>query len=727
MYARRRTMACAFMATVGLILLTSGYAEATTCRWNGPEGSYANWSSANWVSSEPGPGDEAIIGFAGLTMNAFVEITNTGEVCTNLWLGYNHPAASGTIHMSSGFLSVTASEYVGHQGTGAFTQTGGNHQISSDLYLGNIATSTGSYELSGTGALSVHDERIGNYTTGAFTQTGGSHIADILYLGVFSGSTGSYELSGTGALSTQAVYAGNAGTGAFTQTGGTHDVAGDLTLGQSATGHGAYTLDSAGSGGLTVDGDVCVGFNGTGAFVQDSGTHTINGTHLWIGSENGSDGSSYELNGGTLTVGVGASPDEETVVGRSAQANFTHTGGAHTVARIILGDSASGEGTYDLSGTGQVNADNEYVGSIGTGYFNHGGSAVNTISENLFVGCSNSTGSGRYTQTAGQLSADIEYIGHDSLGTFEQDGGANSARKVYLGYAGVWGGVYTHTGGTCDISDQLYLGYGTGSKGTYYLKGGLLTGSASLRMRYMSTTEATFQGYGVVGLTGSLINSGRIIADGYGIERTLDFSGMASVWNYIDNWTANGWFAQDRGKLLLPAIALAAGSNTYNWGEPESDPDIDLVNSVRMDFTNVASGGDLSISLLDPSRSDVLAGLINPIGVWYFDTAITFDEVDLTFRYDHALAAALGLDETDLRLYHHGGGGWANVTSGIDIINNWIYADAMTSFSYFAVATGADNPPEPVPEPLSVIFFGAGLAGVLGYLRRRRALRGERE
>ena len=96
---------------------------------------------------------------------------------------------------------------MGDYGTGTFNQFGGTNNLdgfsSGNLYLGNFAGSSGTYNLSGAGVLSTAIEYVGYAGTGTFTQSGGinnlvssgSTVSNgTLYLGFNSGSSGSYNL-----------------------------------------------------------------------------------------------------------------------------------------------------------------------------------------------------------------------------------------------------------------------------------------------------------------------------------------------------------------------------------------------------------------------------------------------------------------------------------------------------------------------------------------------------
>ena len=115
--------------------------------------------------------------------------------------------ASGKFVAYSGAGQLLAwSEYIGYEGTGTFTQSGGTHTVSDRLILGCLPGSNGTYNLSGDGHLSVVAgsdgqppgfglEFIGWDGQGTFTHTGGSNSAVSLFLGGNAGCSGTYNIS----------------------------------------------------------------------------------------------------------------------------------------------------------------------------------------------------------------------------------------------------------------------------------------------------------------------------------------------------------------------------------------------------------------------------------------------------------------------------------------------------------------------------------------------------
>src|SRR5262249_2256528 len=136
-----------------------------------------------------------------------------------------------------------------------------------------------------------------------FDQLGGTNSVGTtitnqsMYLAVNAGSSGFYNLSGTGALTVNGQeYIGNSGFGSFNQTGGTHTVTTFLYLGYNSGSSGFYSL--SGSGILAVNSDEKIGVTGFGSFTQSAGTHSVTGT-LYVAWNNGG---AYSLSGGALAV-----------------------------------------------------------------------------------------------------------------------------------------------------------------------------------------------------------------------------------------------------------------------------------------------------------------------------------------------------------------------------------------------------------------------------------------
>ena len=153
----------------------------------------------------------------------------------------------------------------------------------------------------------------------------------------------------------------------------------------------------SGTGQLSANPELFIGYSGTGTFTQDGGTNSI--TYLSLGFNSGSSGT-YNLSG---TSQLSASNEQ---IGDAGTGTFTQTGGSNIVSGFILGTRSGSNGTYILSGTGQLSTSFERIGSSGMGSFTQTG-GTNTISKSdcLYLGY-NSGSSGTYNLSdTGQLSA----------------------------------------------------------------------------------------------------------------------------------------------------------------------------------------------------------------------------------------------------------------------------------------------------------------------------------
>jgi len=365
-----------------------------------------------------------------------------------------------------------------------------------------------------------------------------------------------------------------------------------------------------------------------------------------------------------------------------------------------------------------------------TGYIQQLGGTVTAT--DLWLKYNKGTGVGDYYLRGGTLTTTNGYIGTNGRSTFYHEAGTYNSGVIQLGVYNYTSygtdsdvAYYNLTGGTVNASQNFILGYYHQARG--HLKMGDATGatgtiSGTGNMIVKNAAHATgmgiVQGFGDITMTGALTNNGKVIADGWGGEnvsdRTLAMTSFSSIATVEGSQVAGaGWYAQNRGKLVLPTLAVAGGSSTAYFGEDAAGSQ-KLVNSMRLAFADV-NGGALGISLLAADNSETGGIQGNVVGVWKIDGS-SFDfgsgNVDLNIRYDSALALALGITEADLKLYHQVNGRWVDVTSGVDTVNKFIAADDVNSFSLFAVGT------EIVPEPSTLCLLGMGLLGLSA--RRKR-------
>ena len=480
------------------------------------------------------------------------------------------------------------------------------------------------------------------------------------------------------------VYVGSAAA----KTGTLHVVSGDLALAGNlylGSGSGASADLLVDSGLLTIGGALVMGASGgSGHVIQTGGVInvTLNLNNTNIGNGSGPE-SVYDFSGGAHTnkgaITIGYSASSRATMNMSNDATLSS-------AYLYLGGGSKSRGTLIMKGTSQAKNQGLGVGrnSGAFGYVEIGDSAVltvNTGSRDAYIGeVAGGTGHLVITNNGSLVNRKLFYIGYvaGSTGTVDLAGGSlimnnSSSKSVNVGF--------------------------NGGNGTLNLRGGLLKANATTWGAMTvgggaAPGEGTVRGHGTVELYGQLDNSGRIIADGFGTQTDLDLSRFGtgtseSVTNSYDNTAGNGWFAVNKGRLLLPSIAVAAnaGSVSYNWGESVGDADPDLVNSVRLTLSN-ASAGSLSGSLLAADRGDVPAtvdGKKKFVGVWAF-TAGTFDAATLKIRYDDGAALAAGIDEDDLVCYKGNGSRWTPVDATVDpVAHTLTTTEPLTDLAFIAV------------------------------------------
>ncbi len=201
-----------------------------------------------------------------------------------------------------------------------------------------------------------------------------------------------------------------------------------------------------------------------------------------------------------------------------------------------------------------------------------------------------------------------------------------------------------------------------------------------------------------------LNNSGLVIADGEGEERTLTVNasgtGCSSA-NSIDNDSTNGWYAVNKGQLhvdIRSNIATNSETAVFTWGDANADEVIDMVNSVRLTFHTVTGtkNGFLSIAgtIHAPDRTDAnfaaLPSAATLVGNWKFavtngDVGAKCSSYDIEFRYDHVAAAGL-----DLSLKRWNGSAWETLDmDGWDKDNHIVTANGLTSDTNWQFGTFA--------------------------------------
>ena len=179
----------AVVMVVGIVVAPATVATAEN--WIAGSG---NWNTpGNWnPATVPSGGDTVTITPAdGVARTVTYDYTGAAVTLAELRVDLTGAgSAATTLSMSANNLT-SSSEYVGYNGRGIFNHSGGTNTIAAGtgfLDVGVFAGSTGTYNLSGTGALVANtSEYIGDISTGFFNQTGGSNTINgaenHLYLG----------------------------------------------------------------------------------------------------------------------------------------------------------------------------------------------------------------------------------------------------------------------------------------------------------------------------------------------------------------------------------------------------------------------------------------------------------------------------------------------------------------------------------------------------------------
>ncbi len=465
-------------------------------------------------------------------------------------------------------MSSTGNLIVGLEGQGNFTQN--QHtgvEVSKTLTLGAMAGSTGTYTLGGSfdsmkGYLHVADCIVGDAGTGTFTQSLGSHeVKNDLILGRQIGGNGTYALSGdtleasnlivgqgvTVTLNGNLAPAWNVGSsGLFQQSGGTNTVNGNIIMGQNAAATGTYSLSGGSLEFPTVGSRLVIGDAGYGTFNQTGGTINAVSTpgNLDIILGNGASGrGSFILEGTASILKAG-----NLTIGESGTGTFTQSGGTSMVNEIMIGNNSGSGGTYNLSG-GSLTAATEEIGNLGTGIFNQSGG---THTPGILTMANDAT----YTLSDGLLSSVREIIGTPS-GQINQPGPTP---------------VFNQTGGTNNILDATfgYLILGQlSANGKYNLDGGSLSAKVEYIGGYFGTGQGIF----------SQSNGANSVIGGTGDEDGSLFLGYGG---------GSGTYNQSGGSNTIAKLLAVGyvGNGTYTLSGGNL-----AVNGVNTDLFNAPNGG----------------------------------------------------------------------------------------------------------------------------------------
>jgi len=373
-------------------------------------------------------------------------------------------------------------------GRGAVTQSAGTVTVGSggDLVIGYGVGSVGTYVLSGAGAfVAPQSEFIGFNGGGTFTQSGGTNTVQSGNIGFFdvgfqAGSNGAYNLSGGQLSVSKSEIIGDSGTGVFTQTGGTNTLnnLNSMFLGNSSGGSGTYT--AMGTASLGVGGDLNVGFAASGAGilnVQDTADVEISGA-LNIGA-----GDHVNLSSGTLGFNG---------YSRNATGVFNFTGGTVflrndrvlssdlTILDIFPGLNIANGRNLTIGGVATIgstvtvsNAEFDANSGLRVGATGHASGTLNlqngAIAKDFGVSLAHDTSTFGVANVSGigttWNTIDI-YVGDSGQGTLSITGGATvNSNDAYIGFANNSIVSTATVSGAGSTWNAFYLNIGNGNSG----------------------------------------------------------------------------------------------------------------------------------------------------------------------------------------------------------------------------------------------------------------------
>ncbi len=308
------------------------------------------------------------------------------------------------------------------------------------------------------------------------------------------------------------------------------------------TGGGTTTLRTSTSypnGDLSAD-TISIGTSGSGAMIQTGGG-TVSSATLILGGLSFESGyfsygtGSYQLSGtGTLSA-------NEEYIGRAGTGTFTQSSATNKVTAMYLGKDLGADGTYTMTG-GNLSAFNEFIGYSGTGSFTQSG-GTNSITAGMFLGY-DSTGNGSYTMTGGTLQSTNGniYVGHDGSGDFIQSGGL-----VDLG------------------SGDLSVGENQASDGSYHLSG---TGTLLARVEHIgrSGTGSFTQFGGINSVIDTMYLGTSPTGDGSYTMTGGTLQASDGLMHIAVGYDGSGAFIQSGGMVDLGSGGLVLGAHQTSNG-----------------------------------------------------------------------------------------------------------------------------------------------------------------
>lgn len=699
--------------------------------------------------------DDLIVGDAG--GGAFTNTGGTHTVSGNLVIG-NQSTGVGTYTLG---------------GTGNLTLS----DAGADIILGNMGGTPGAQ---GTFLFNVNPLDagtitfnpgasqqiiVGNNGTGVFTQGGGDLNLYGNGVGIDiaakSGSFGTFNLQG-GTLETGSLNVGDGGTGYFYQSGGTGTINGNLVVGNQTNSTGEVSVGGPGATSLTVTGNATIGNNGYGSFDMGSGaTVDIKGS-MTIAATAAAGGAAIE--GGSLTVGDGGSGNELLITANGSMKieDSNGVGASVTVDGALVNNNTLSLGLHDVATPATL--------TVTQGFQNNGGfnfEANSVLNANVTNGSTTNTtayfsaqnGAGTNVTLNGNMSnyatVNVSELGL-SPSTFTENGtftnNAGGKLQVTDGNVTITGqsgndsldnaGTVTITndpnGGTTPpyqpstvaLNNNVTNGSASNGAATVNIEGSIVTitgtGNASPALDNFGTFEI---GIGNNGQGSTLTVNGNTTNE---VGATITVSSSQATWNGL--FTNNGAYSSDpsTNKFTQGLTVGTTGSLTGTAGDVFDVTGAFINNSTQnaiwnttlstLEFSGTTDTLQLSSTELDKGYADT-TGYTNNFawGTLELDSGVTLDLTGPA-SVDSGLALyvgdLMGLDIVD--------GVVTNIISDdFNIYYDPLLDPGLDDLQYLLADGGyltpigfeSGPPPPPVPEPNSLLLLGGGLVGLI-FVRR---------
>jgi autotransporter-associated beta strand protein len=700
-----------------------------------------NWGSAGTLTQNGGQVNvinEMDVGVGG---NAFVVQTGGALSASTLVVDY---FGHGTYTLGGGTVTVSSTTWIGKEGAidGAFNQTGGLFNNNSLLVAhaggsGSLVITGGTANVSG--ACTITDTG-SDVCTGKVTVAGNGvlNVTGDVNVGhnTVAGSAGYLYIQDSATCNTGYLYIAERpnSEGHVIQTGGVLNAAGAIKVGQNSI--GTYDL-SGGSAVASSKRSIIVGGE-TAGIGGSAGTLTVSGGSMYTVYDAGLVYKERGLFVGYFNHGV-VNQSGGTITANADTLGDVWLGG-YAYSAGALGTTLTGDGTYNLSGTGQLFTKSLCVGYSGPGTFKQDGGVVTTSAGGFYI----RSGSSSAISTDFGTGCSV-VIGGPSTTIYYSDGS--------IGAVSPGTGTYTLNAGTLNVVAGTGIAVGYLGAGTLNLNGGVVnlnagsikSGTGVGAAAAFNFSGGTLKNLKTVSMPIALVSGGT----GAIFQEDTGYSGTVSgkIRNEDVVWGGGGLTKTGGGTLYF------TGANRYNGVVVIKGGVLDLAQDAQDDVTGMADiwAGklifDYSISGYPPTGDDPALQIEAVLKAshdagWTY--AATHPIGSTTAAADSTHSHALGwLDDTaslkvDIMFTLYGDSNLDGTVNGADlntVLSNYNLTHMHWSqgdFNYDGTVNGTDlnmvlsnynqslGLGAAVPEPSTLLLTAAGLMGLLAYAWRKR-------